>query len=267
MHLSVLLSSLPLDFEPAVRRAAGLGFRYVDVVGLADRPGAHLEALADSGLLVCCAAVGRGLPDGQTLDAASVEMRRAALEQMKRQVADAARLGATHCYLVPGIDAGVEGRLRFTEACLALADFAARRMVRLCVEHVPGRALPTVAAALEWLEEVGHDNLALLLDIGHCLISGEDPAEAAERAGTRLGYVHLDDNDGAGDLHWPLLTGQLTEGALRSFLAALSTIGYGGALTLELNPANPDPEGALREGRELVQRLAQELHLEINGAL
>ena len=247
--VSVLLSSLPLDFVPAVRQAAALGFTHVDVVALADRPADHLEALAEAGVLVACAPVGRGLPDDHTLDAAAVDVRRAALELVQRQVADAARLGATHCYVVPGTDATADGLARFADACRLLAEHAGRRMVRLCVEHIPRRALPTAAETLAWLERVGHPNLALLLDVGHCLITREDPAAVIKQAGGRLGYVHFDDNDGVGDLHWPLLTGRLTEETLRATLAALSDVGYGGALALELNAGNADPVGALYRGK------------------
>jgi sugar phosphate isomerase/epimerase len=254
MNLSTLLTSLPLGFEAAVRQAAALGFQHVDVVGLAERPEAHREVLAETGLLVSCAAVGRGLPPGCSLDAESAQDRRTAVDQVRRQIADAARLGATHCYLVPGQDAGAAALTRFTEACVLLADFAGGRMVRLCVEHVPGRALPTVAAALAWLDTAGHANLALLLDVGHCLISGEDPARAADRAGDRLGYVHLDDNDGVNDLHRPLLAGRLTEDMLDAFFSALRRLPYDGAVCLELNPQNPDPVAALREGKALLER-------------
>jgi sugar phosphate isomerase/epimerase len=250
-----MLTSLPLDFEAAVRQAADLGFRHVDVVALAERPAAHLEALAEAGVVVSCAAVGRGLPPGQALDAAAVEDRRAALEEVELQVADAARLGATGCYLVPGPDGSAPALRRFADACAHLGDFAARRMVRLCVEHVPGRGLPTAAAALDWLDGVGHDRLALLLDLGHCLITGEDAADVVRRAGPRLGYVHCDDNDGAGDLHWPLLSGRLTREGLRAALAALSEVGYRAPLALELSPANADPVGALRQGKELLEQL------------
>src|SRR5262249_42958204 len=163
----------------------------------------------ETGLLVSCAAVGRGLPDGAAPDAAAVEARRAALGEMKRQVADASRLGATCCYVVPGLDGSPDGLARFAEACGLLADYAGGRMGRLCAQPAPGRALPSVGATLSWLEGVGHTNLSLLLDVGHCLISGEDPADAVRRAGGRLGYVHLDDNDGVADLHWPLLAGRL----------------------------------------------------------
>jgi sugar phosphate isomerase/epimerase len=252
--LAAYLPSLPLDFAAALRRAAGLGFSHVDVIACADRPGSDLEALAEAGVVVSCAALGRGLPAGHTLDAGDPGVRRATLDALQRQVADAARLGATCAYLVPGLDAGAAGLTYFGEGCALLADHAGRRMVRLCVEHFPGRALADAAGTLDWLARVGHPNLGLLLDVGHCLITGEDPAAVVRRAGDRLAYVQLDDNDGAGDLHWPLLTGRLTEHHLEDLAAALRAVGYRGGMDLELNPGTADPVAALREGKEIVER-------------
>lgn len=255
MYLTTLLSSLPLPFEDAVRQAAVLGFPHVDFLGLAGRPESHREVLAETGLLVSCIALGQRLPEGQSLDAADVAARRAALQTIQEQLTDAAQLGATHGYLVPGTDRSPEALQRFAEACTLLADFAAARKVRLCVEHIPGRALSEAEATLTWLERLGRANLALLLDVGHCLISGEDAAALVRRAGNRLGYVHFDDNDGVSDLHWPLLAGRLTESALRALVEALADIEYRGALCLELNAANADPVAALRQGKELLERL------------
>jgi len=252
MQLAATLTSLPLAFDEAVLQIRALGFTHVDLIGLIERPASHLEALADSGLLVACAAVGRGLPDGLALDAADVAIRRQAVAHVERQIADAARLGASRCYVVPGHDASRAGLLHFADACAVLADFAAARMMRLCVEHVPGRALPTVAAALQWLDQVDHNHLDLLLDVGHCLISDEDPAHAVLHAGRRLGYVHLDDNDSVSDLHWPLLTGRLTAEMLEAVLTVLDTDEYEGGVALELNPNNADPVRALAEGRALI---------------
>lgn len=259
MFLSTLLTSLPLDFEGAVRQVASLGFPSVDVVARSERPQSHLEALADTELVVACAALGKGLPADRTLDAEDIGSRRATVEEIKRQIADGARLGATHGYLVPGHDASPAGLARFADASTLLADFAGQRMVRLCVEHVPGRSLGTAAATLRWLETIGHPNLALLVDVGHCLISGEDPADVIPLAGRRLGWVHLDDNDGNSDLHWPLLTGRLTEEMLRTTLAALRSAGYAGGLTLELQAENAKPVDALREGKRLLERLLAEV--------
>ena len=93
--LPIAVESLTKDFG-SIRAVDDLSFAVEPgrVVALGDRPPAHLEALADSGLLVGCAAVGRGLPEGHAPDAEDVGLRRAALEEMKRQVADAGRLGA-----------------------------------------------------------------------------------------------------------------------------------------------------------------------------
>jgi sugar phosphate isomerase/epimerase len=259
MHVALALSSLPVDFAAAVRQAAALGFTHVDVMALEQRPIEDLEALAESGLVVSCASLGRKLPEGCALDTSAVEPRRIAVEVVKRHVTDAAQLGATHAYVVPGFDSSREGMLRFAESCALLADFAGRRMVRLCVEAFPGRALPSVAATLDWLKQVGHPNLSLLLDVGHCLISGEDSSQAIEQAGARLGYVHVDDNDGINDVHWPLLTGQLTDAMLRAAVEALMHQDYQAALELELNPKSAQPLEAARQGKALLERLFAEV--------
>ena len=263
-YLSAMITSLPLEFTPALREIAALGFAYIDLVGAAERPDAEREALADSGLLVSCVAIGRGLGDGHSLDARSIETRRLTVSTMKNQIADAAALGASHCYLVPGMDASIAGLARFADSCRHLADFAGQRMVRLCVEHSPGRALATIGATLDWLEQVDLPNVFALLDIGHCLLSGEDPANAVIQAGKLLGYIQLDDNDGLGDVHWPLLTGRLTEMILARMLDAFPAAAYSGPLALELNPANPEPKAALGEGKRLMERLL-EAHLGREG--
>jgi sugar phosphate isomerase/epimerase len=256
--LSVLVSSLPGDFVFALRSIASLGFGFVDAVAMVDRPAEHLEALAESGLVVGCASIGRCLAEGQTLDATSLDSRRAAVDTMERHINDAARLGATSCYVVPGKDGSETGLARFREACEVLADFAGRRMLRLCVEHIPSTALARADQTLSWLRSVGNANLGVLVDVGHCLITGEDPAQIILEAGPQLGYVHLDDNDGVADLHWPLLHGRLTEAMLRSVLAAYRSAGCPG-LALELRSDLENYEAVLRQGKELIERLSRDL--------
>jgi sugar phosphate isomerase/epimerase len=255
MHLSALLTSLPHAFEAAVPEMARLGFNHLDVVALSERPTAHREALADAALLVSCAALGRDLPEGQTLDAEPIAARKAALDQLKRHIVDAGTLGATHGYLIPGLDGTSAGLSRFAEACRLLADFAGQRKIALCLEHIPGRALSSAGGTLSWLDKLAHPNLLLLVDVGHCLITREDPAAVIRQAGPRLGYVHLDDNDGEGDLHWPLLTGRLEEDVVVRMVDALRATGYAGALSLELNPNNADPSAALQHGKRIIDRL------------
>jgi sugar phosphate isomerase/epimerase len=257
MNVSVLLTSFPGDFADAVRQAAQLGFAHVDVVARTARPPQDLDVLADTGLFVACASLGRGLPESNSLDSSSDELRREALAVVEDQMADAARLGARHAYLVPPADMGATGLARFAGSCRRLADFAAGRRVRLCLEPIPGRALPCVTSALDWLTSIGHPNLRLLLDIGHCTLSREDPVAAVAKAGALLDFVHCNDNDGTSDLHWPLLTGRITRDELKTLIAALHKNGYNGFLTLELNPQTPEVSEALRSNRLLLDELVR----------
>ena len=144
---------------------------------------------------------------------------------------------------------------RYSWSLALAADRASAMGLKLCIEHFPGRALPTVAATLDFLKGIGHPNLYLLFDIGHAQMSGEDAGEAIRSAGPRLGYVHLDDNDGVGDLHLSLTDGVLTEAGLQTAFEALGEAGYDRSVSLELSPKLPDPMEALKRSREIVRKV------------
>ena len=55
-----------------------------------------------------------------------------------------------------------------------------------------------------------------------------EAAGAVRSAGRRLGYVHLDDNDGRQDLHLGLTEGVLTKPSLKRTLDALREVEYQG---------------------------------------
>jgi sugar phosphate isomerase/epimerase len=172
---AAVLPAEPAAFVEAVHRAAG-GFSHVEVAALVERPAEHLAALADTGLFVACASLGRGL------GAEEVGARRRQLERQQQQVSDAARLGATLVYLTPPVGEREEELACFAEGCELLAAFAASRMVRLAVQPAAGACLPDVTAALAWLE--GREGIELAL--------AGPSAEEVRRAGRRLGYVRLD---------------------------------------------------------------------------
>src|SRR5258708_30037518 len=109
-HLSAVLSWPLLPFAQALAQASRAGFAYVDLVALVERPVSHLEALADSGLMVSCGALGAGLPGDRGPDSPSIEIRRTTLELLKAQVADVARLGGALGVVVPRGHHRVQGR-------------------------------------------------------------------------------------------------------------------------------------------------------------
>ena len=198
-------------------------------------------------------ATGFGMPDGAALDAAEAEARTAAVEHIRRALEYAHETGIRRAYLLPGEEGDGESMNRYGDSVSSLADTAAGYGIKLCIEHFPGKALVTVRDTLDYIAKLGHENLYLLFDIGHAQISKEDPAEAVLKAGDRLGYFHLDDNDGRSDLHWALLDGVLTEDVLKNTLATLARIGYDGPVSLEMNPGLPDPLAAIEDGFRLVR--------------
>jgi sugar phosphate isomerase/epimerase len=224
----------PSPVEETLRRIKITAFHFVDTApSTLDTPAAQ-QALKDLGLKVSCVVLDFNLPSGFSLDGTDETARRSTLEHLKQALRKCQSLGARVAYV--GSCAGKKQLDHFARSLAELAEDASKHGIKLCVEHVPGRALPSAREALAFVEKVGHANLFLLLDVGHTLISKEKPWEIIEAGGNRIGYVQLDDNDGKKDRHWALLEGLLTEDALIKTIAALKKSGYQGTLGLELKP-------------------------------
>ena len=236
---------------------ASTGLRHIDHRPFDFKSAESRRLISDLELTPTCMATGFGMPQGAALDSADADARVEAVEHTRRALQYAHETGIRRAYLLPGEHDRGESLNRYGESVAELAGIAARYGIKLCIEHFPGKALPTVRDTLGYIANLGHDNLYLLLDIGHAQISQEDPAEAVEKAGDRLGYFHLDDNDGTSDLHWALLDGVLTKDVLTDTLAALDKIRYDGLVSLEMNPGLPDPLAAIADGFRLVRSLYQ----------
>ena len=74
------------------------------------------------------------------------------------------------------------------------------------------------------------DIFCACLDIGHCMITSHDPANAVRVLGHRLEALHVHDTDFFRDLHTCPLTGKVDQYAVAE---ALKEIGYKGDYTLE----------------------------------
>jgi D-psicose/D-tagatose/L-ribulose 3-epimerase len=258
MNLSCCIWALSGPEEETLASLAETGFRVIDI-----RPTELRDTLAWSkaqelGLQVSCIGASFGLPEGATLDSLEADAAGHALAHVQKALEHGAERGASVAYVIPGLDPGREALARYAETLTEAAGHAEMLGLKLCIEHFPGRALPTAAATLNFLQEVGHPNLYLLFDIGHIQMSQEDPVTILKAAAGRLGYVHLDDNDGVNDQHLSLLDGVLTEAVLEQTLRTLEEINYPGTVSLELNPALSDPLAALRESREIMLRVMRE---------
>lgn len=250
--LSACLWSLRQAPRDAVARCRLAGFDYVDLrsdcwSGIADQADA-----AGLGVEVPCVGITPvQMEPGMTLDSIATADAGRALPYLIGALERGRQLGARRAYMVtPG------GRIAETSYYLksmqALAGRAADLGMKLSIEPSPGRALASSAEALAFVRKLGHPALHVLVDLGHNLITREDPAEAVQKAGDRLGYVHIDDNDGKGDLHWALFDGVLKPAVMDRFLTALEESGYDGTIGIEIRNSLPAPMTSVASARDFV---------------
>ena len=247
--------ALPELNQLDLRRLREVGYELIDVRPDTLAKPELVAATEELGLDVSCMSIAF---DADTLHSEDPQSVESALGVVSRSCELGVSLGAHIAYVVPGQDSREAALTKYGDTLVKAAENAQAAGSRFCVEHFPGLSLPTALDTLKFLDTIGHPNLYLLLDLGHLQISDEDPVEVIECAGGRLGYVHLDDNDGKGDLHLPLLQGVMQETDLERTVAALKSVGYEDAVSLELSPKLTDPLQSLEEGYQLVAPLLTE---------
>ena len=180
------------------------------------------------------------------------EIRRAALEELRRCADVFAGIGARWMNVHPDRHAPMHDRSFFVQRNIAtlreLLPYARERGLGIMVENLPGdfNSAGQLGELLEPLPELG-----LHLDIGHAnlMVAQSTVEDILHVYGDRLQHVHLHDNKGgAADLHLPLGTGTVD---VRRAVQELKACGYDGTITLEV--FTPDPHH-LAYSRDLLQR-------------
>lgn len=252
--VSVCVWSLPGVVAEALPRIRQLGFERVDLEPESVAPREARLALERTGLRVHCMAIDHQLPGDLSLSSGDPDVLKRTIERLREVLDLCGELGGTLAYMTPR-PAAPGSETAFTEALLALADHAEGLGIGLSLEHAPPAALPSVEEALAFLAGLAHPNLRILVDTGHCLLCGEDVESALQQAGDRLGYVHVNDNDGKRDLHWKPGQGVLDLGTLARGLRALGWAGYEQGIGIELSAALGDPEAAVGDTLRLLEEI------------
>lgn len=157
------------------------------------------------------------------------------VEQIEALLDIAATLGLETVGLWPGADLPGADRDAYVTRLSEIAELAHRAGMRVAVEPKPGTLTATAGDVCDASEQIARaDSVGVLLDTGHEHAAGRDPVGIATAVGAHLLHVHLGDSDGDPDADLP--PGRLHP--LEPFLAALDTIGYGGAMS-------PDVYGAV----------------------
>lgn len=158
----------------------------------------------------------------------------------------------------------------------ALAEVAEYRSdVRLAIEYKTKEPrthqhINTVGTAVAICEKIGKPNLGVVVDLGHSLFAGENPAESVEFAFkfNRLFDIHLNDNYRSWDDD--LLMGSVHFWETLEFFYALERIGYNEWYDIDIWPSRVNGVEALEESvaridwfRSMAAKLMQNKALQV----
>lgn len=193
------------------------------------------------------------------------KIRREAIETVKTSMDWAIELGCNMIDLWFGQDGYdylfqadyIEAWNQLLEATGECADY--KPEVKVCIEYKikePRRYIfiGTIGKTLLLIKEIDRKNVGALVDIGHALAAGENPAESIallSREKGKLFYVHFNDNYGAWDDD--MMVGSVHIMHYLELFYWLKRIGYKGWHTLDIFPYREDGPRAVKESIEWIK--------------
>ena len=148
-----------------------------------------------------------------------------------------------------------EGWKRAREVFASVAPECAQRGVTICLEALAPREtnfIQTLAEAAKLADEVGHPNIAVMLDC-KAMASMPDGIEGTIRKfGGRARHFHANESSGKG-VGMPLGEGGGRNLDFKSILRVLKESGYQGWVSLEPFDYHPDPTTVARTGLRVLQ--------------
>jgi sugar phosphate isomerase/epimerase len=185
-------------------------------------------------------------------------VRKESVEYVHKSIEFASHLGAGviyACSLNPCPPESRSKAMALLKQDLAdFADHAKATDLRFGLEPFPTGELATVRETNDVIRETGSNNLGIVLDTGHAAISGEALGESVRISKGNIIHVHLNNNDGVGDIHWPPQVGKLTPDDFRDFLVELRNQDYRGNLSIELAKPRPIVDTMIRS-RQFLEKL------------
>ena len=241
-----------MSLDEIARRLGQLGYDGVELVGDPGlySPSEAAATLGDQGLQVLSLT-----PDNVDLAHPDPRVRAAAVDYYLKLIDFASEFGepivSCHGYVgrVRPIASQAEEWGLLVDAVRGLAERANGSGLRLAMEvlnRYESHLVNTGAEALRFVQQVGCDNVGILLDAYHMNIEESSPAAALRNAGAHLSLYHAADSN-----RQAIGRGHTDFG---SQFDALDEIAYKGPVIMECTAPGPDPFTAIK-GEDSVQWL------------
>jgi sugar phosphate isomerase/epimerase len=234
-----------------LRVAAECGFDAVEI-SLSSageiEPKILAATLSDFGLSVSAIATGRMcleeglcLSNPSTVVLSQVKERLFLLIELAASLKAAVIIGGVRGRLTGSATEQKEQRLKALSILVECANLASNYGVTMLIEPInryETNFVNSVQDALALMEDINSPSVKLLVDTFHMNIEESDMFASILRAGPRLGYVHIADNN-------RLAPGQGSINFARLF-RIIRSMGYSGYLSAEILPL-PDDEAAIQQ--------------------
>jgi hydroxypyruvate isomerase len=244
VNLEYMFQEAGGDLGARVRSAAAAGFDKAEIFWTHDK---DLDALG-SALQETGVQLWTVLVDPRTTRLVLQETHDQFLDDVRRTVADAVRLGCPHVVVgsgpaVPYLKRPVQIGI-MTEAVAKAAAIAADADVTLLVEAVntrmdhPGVLTSQTADSLAVVRGVDSPHVRVLYDLYHSVMEGEEPERVLPEVVDLVGHVQIADAPGRGEpgtgaIDWP------------AAFALFDRVGYEGSVGIECYPTVPSTSDAL----------------------
>ncbi len=238
------------DAESCLRHLATMGFSRFELLLTAPHlwP-ADADAAARARLSATARALGATIVSlnaggfDNNLASPAADVRRFAIEYLRRVIDLASDLGGAGVVMSPGVGRPLLAPPRewlagwFRAAMDELVPLARRRGVRLLLENIPFAFLPRASDVMAAVAPYPAEQVGLVYDVANAAFIREDPVAGLATLRPRLALVHLSDTPLDVWRHDEIGTGVVD---FAGFAAALRSAGYDGPLVFEIAGADPD---------------------------
>jgi sugar phosphate isomerase/epimerase len=131
----------------------------------------------------------------------------------------------------------------FQEVCDAYPDIKVSLEFKATDENTRFFIVPSTGAALQLVEDINRPNMGLTLDVGHCLMAGENPAQSCAMVGSKGKLFGIQLNDGTTRLAAEdgLMFGSVHPLMALEFVRWLQKTNFKGHVYFDTFPRNEDP--------------------------
>lgn len=235
-----------MRLEEIIKRVSQLGFDGVEIAGYPEifspeRRAWLRKLLRENELEVVSVSAGVPFyrnPEKLNLHASNREVRRTSVQYVRNCLDLASYLEGELVYVCSVSKDSRRERTaleNFSESLSACAQYAEAAALRVALEPFPDGQISATEDAVNLVSKLGFRNLGLLLDTGHLLLERESLHGAVELAKRVLMHVHINNNDGSRDAHWPPQKGSLTSQDFAGFISSLRNAGYNRYISAELS--------------------------------